>query len=383
MPTEARTMRRHSPTFVPTLLLGGFLPVAACAAQETVAGDGAFEHRRVDIGATSADVIALDVDRDGRPEAVFAADGEVVVVAAVGDGDVAVRERVPAGEGPTDLVALDIDGDGWTDLVVANHDTDYLTLLFGGPDGFASGRQRRVPAGVSPHPHALVLTDLDADGRPDLLVDDRDAERLARYHLGEDGTPAPAGHVPVGGDPYRGMAAADVDGDGHVDVVTPNPRTVAIQWGSASGAFTAGPELRASGVTPFGVAVADVDGDGMADIGAAGGEGEATFALWLGRGDRRLEPAPGSPWEVPDGPGMVDAGDVDGDGVTEFLLSSWTGRSLTLISVRDGRARITPIELGGNPWGAAVADFDGDGRMDIAVANSGSREVSFLMGRTR
>lgn len=387
--TGAVVTRVHSapdlmPTTSPAPTVFGLAAALALAASLACAGaptDAPFDARRVPIGGPSSDVLALDTDHDGRPEAVFAGDGRVVVVEATADGELRVRETVPAGENPADLAAADLDGDGWTDLVVANHDTDYLTLLFGAPGGFAEGRHRRIPAGVSPHPHAVLLRDIDDDGRPDLLVDDRDGHRIALFRGRGDGEFEPAAGIDVGGDPYRGMAVADFDGDGELDTATPNPRAVAIRFADVGGAFTPGAELRVGGVTPFSVAAADVDGDGRVDLGVAGGEGESSFAVWLGTPDGTFRLASGAPWQIAAGPGKVDAADTDGDGIAEFLVSGWNGGALTLVGLTGGRVRITPVPIGGSPWGAAVADFDGDGRLDVAVANEQRDEATVLVGR--
>ena len=129
-----------------------------------------------------------------------------------------------AGENPVDLAIADLDEDGLADLAVGNHETDYVTLLFGiAGGGFERRGHSRLRVNVSPRPHAVRLQDMDSDGHADLLVDDRTPESIRLFRGLGDGTLSGATSIDVGGDPYRSMSLADVTGDGLADLITPNP----------------------------------------------------------------------------------------------------------------------------------------------------------------
>ncbi len=239
-----------------------------------------------------------------------------------GSGDFDVHEVVAAGENPVHVEAGDLDQDGRLDLVIANHETSYLTLLFGGPSGFESGRSERFSVDVSPHPHAVALADLDEDGFPDIVVDDRDRRRLRVYRGHGDGSFDVSEPVAVGGDPYRGMAVTDLDGDGHVDVLTPNRSSVAIQIGDGRGTFSSAPHLESASVPPFSTTVGDFNGDGILDVVAGSGNGPGRLMVWLGRGGGLAEPDPKAPYEIADGPTKLATADMDGDGLDDILVTS-------------------------------------------------------------
>ena len=93
-----------------------------------------------------------------------------------------------AGENPVDLAIADLDEDGLVELAVADHETDYVTLLFRTAGvGFERRDHSRFRVNVSPHPHAVRLQDIDSDGHADLLVDDRSPESIRLFRGFGDG----------------------------------------------------------------------------------------------------------------------------------------------------------------------------------------------------
>lgn len=361
---------------LPLLVLG----LLACGAADAGTGDLPFEVRHVDVGGASSSAVILDQDGDGHRDLVLAAAGGVRILRGDGSGGFTKPRAVEAGENPVDLAAGDLDEDGRLDVAVANHETRHVGLLFGGPEGLPSGGRERLTVDVSPHLHAVAVADVDEDGHLDLVVDDRDRERLRIYRGAGDGTFEPGGTVPLGGDPYRGMTLADLDGDGHLDAATPNPRTVALRFGDGTGRFPSGLDLDARRVPPFSTAAGDFDGDGVTDVAAGSGEGPGRLVLWLGTGERSFEPAPGSPYGIARGPTALAAADVDGDGVDDVLATSWTGGELAVLV--GGRERsVVRVELDDNRWGVAAGDLNGDGRVDLVVTNGGGPRISVLLSR--
>ena len=155
-----------------------------------------------------------------------------------GDGRFDVSWSGAAGENPVDLAIADLDEDGLADLAVANHETDYVTLLFGAAGGgFELRDHSRVRVKVSPHPRAVRLQDIDSDGHADHLVDDRSPESIRLFRGLGDGT----------------FVASEASGF--------RPRaTLPAPFG------------------PFSVVAADLNGDGRQDVAAASGEGAGSLA---------------------------------------------------------------------------------------------------------
>lgn len=364
-------------TVLGTVLLAG---LNTCGTATAGPDELTFEIRRLDVGGASSDILVLDHDGDGNLDLLVNGGRRVTVLLGDGAGHFEARDVVDAGEHPVDIDLGDLDEDGHMDVVVANHETRYVTLLFGSDDGLGTRRAERLDVDVSPHPHAVSLADLDADGHLDLVVDDRDRRRLQVYAGRGDGSFTPSRPIDVGGDPYRGMTIADVDGDRRLDVVTPNPRRVAIQLGDGHGGFTPGPDLASGAMPPFSTAVGDFDGDGVADIAAGSGEGRGAVAVWLGSGAGEFALAPGSPYEIAQGPTAMSTADVDGDGIADILVTSYVGDEVAVV-LGGAQLRVVRIPLGDNPWGVAAGDLDGDGLVDLVTGNDGAPRISILLRR--
>lgn len=361
-------------------ILTALVTLAGCASGDADPDTLAFARRRPWVGFPTAAVRIVDVDADGRPDVLAAGGGGVAFLRGDGSGGLELDTVLEAGPNPVHLAVGDLDEDGRLDVAVANHDSPYVTLLFGVPGGPGPVRTVRLRAEVSPHPHAVALRDVDGDGHLDLLVDDRDAEAL-RVFLGRgDGRLEPGPAIAVGGDPYRGMEVVDVTGDGLLDVVTPNPGSVAIQRGG-KGAFSPGAVLAYEGFRPFSVATGDFDGDGRRDVGAGSGEGDGAALVWLAdeAGGFRLEA--GSPHVIADGPTATAAADVDGDGVDDLVLASYMGDEVAVLLGGPGPLRVVRIALPDRPWGVAAGDLDGDGRIDLVTGHDAGDRITVLLNR--
>ncbi len=320
---------------------------------------------------------------DGWPDLVITkqATGEIAVLTGDGTGRFLSTTTFPAGENPVDVALGDYDEDGDLDAAVANHDTDYVTLLLNDGTGrFSNAPASPLHVGVAPHPHAIETIDLDGDGHLDLLVDDRNAEAIAVFRGSGQGTFAePGSRVDVGGDPYRGMALADVDGDGTVDLVTPNRNEIAVVLAvTPSGSPS---PITTSADQPFTVAVGDVTGDGIHDLITGAERGP----VWIlrGMGSGRFEPDDALVWRRPAGAKRVVVGDLDGDGVQDAVFTNYMESRVFVIWGGPAPMRTSEVAGGTNPWGLAVADLTGDGLADIVVVDQTGGEVRVYLGQPK
>jgi hypothetical protein len=281
----------------------------------------------------------------GRDVVVAGLNGQVIVLR---DG-VHPAAPIAAGANPSSIVAA-----GGL-IAVANHETDYVTLIEG-------SAPRTVHLHSNPHPHAVAIGDFDRDGKPDLAVDSWGENRIMLL-FGRDGWRGPGTPVDIGTRPYWTISAADMDGDGNVDLVTPNwgGGTVSILLGDGHGHFAHAPgsPLRA-GPSPFSAAIADVNGDGRPDIVIANYSGHnrdtANDGLtWIRNDGARRFTA--FPQRVTNGDytARIAAGDVNGDGIADAVFSNSNGATVTVVyGSRTGLRNATSIPVMQPPHAVAV-----------------------------
>ena len=337
------------------------------------------------ISVQGAAVAAGDVDHDGHPDLISGGDPLLTIFRGDGQGGLAPFSHVPGGQNPVDFALADLNEDGNIDLVVANHDTDYLTLLLGDGQGFfqpAANSPLRIS--VRPHPHAVRAADLDTDGHVDLIVDHREAEGLLILRgLGNGQFATPGILVAAGGDPYRGMAVGDLNNDGKPDIVTPNPREVGILRNTSDTHLAFSPATFVAANAPFAVALGDFNGDGNLDLLAASDEGSSLVELFWGDGRGSFEEATGSPVRFASGGKKIAVGDFNTDGMADAVVSSYFASEVLVILGRPSSILVGSLPVGEHPWSLTVADLNGDARDDIVVGDDTIHQAWIYLSLTQ
>ena len=241
------------------------------------------------------------------------------------------------------------------------------------------------PLAVGNRPTTPVIADVNRDGIADIIVavegDNGLAVLLGRPEGGfqpAQGSPFPAGKSP------SSIAVADLDGDSMLDVVAVNRGSnhLTVLLGDGLGGFRALGRSVPVGNLPHAVRIADFNQDGKPDIALANFLA-TTVTILLGDGSGTFAEAPGSPMEVGANPWGLAIGDFDGDGALDFAVTSRADNSVSAwLNAGEGRFVLVgePIPLAEQPLEVTAGDWNRDGMLDLLIAEPWSGSITSLLG---
>jgi uncharacterized protein (TIGR03437 family) len=306
---------------------------------------------------------------------------------------------------PTGVSVADLNGDGHPDVVVldggdGSSDLGNVYILLNKGDGTLTPAPGGGRYAVSA-PGSVAIADVNGDGKPDLVVglSPSTTTGIVAVLLGNgDGTFQNPTNFPASG-VVISVVVADFNGDGHPDIayVTlgnsngSGPNAINILLGNGSGGFTsAGSGFSAGGDAAYLVA-GDFNGDGRLDL-AAGNFRASTVTVLLGNGNGTFQAPYG--YSVPYGPTELTVTDFNDDGFADILIGVGSPTAVgesensevlgVLLGNGDGTFRGAPTtDIGGSESAAsflAVADFNGDGKVDAILADQTTGNVAFFAG---
>ncbi|MGE0104871.1 MAG: beta strand repeat-containing protein [Blastocatellales bacterium] len=376
----------------------------------------------VSVGSAPLSVAIGDFNGDGKQDFATANLHSANVSIRLGDGlgGFSGTTNVSVGSGPYSVAIGDFDGDGKQDFVTANSGSANVSIRLGdGMGGFSGTTEVSVGSG----PVSVAIGDFNGDGKQDFAVANIDSANVS-IRLG-DGMGGFTGttEVSVGSGPYS-VAIGDFNGDGKQDFAAANfvSNNVSIRLGDGLGGFS-GTTTVGVGTTPTSVAIGDFNGDGRQDF-ATGHNGSSTVSIRLGGCQPTLGNYPnamvtlgGTTTVTPDATplsasriqvttntdfkgtfaadpatGIVQVTNAHPVGTYPVTVTAYNGtasvqKTFTL-TVQPGPAcnvtilftGTTEVGVGSLPRSVAIGDFNGNGKQDVAIANSGSNNVSIRLG---
>ena len=291
------------------------------------------------------------------------------------------------GSNPDAVAVGDFNGDGKLDLAVANFASASVSILLGKGDGtFQTAINYGLGSGAH-HPTSAAVGDFNGDGKLDLAVANGGSNDVSVFLGNGDGTFQPALDYVTNSDLQSvvpsSVAVGDFNRDGHLDLAVANPGGLSVLLGKGDGTFEPFVSY-AAGSTPYWVAVGDFNRDGKLDLAVAN-EGSNDLSVLLGKGDGTFQAAVN--YATGSQPASVAVGDFNGDGKLDLAVANIGSNNVSvLLGQGDGTFKpAIDFGAGSNSRWVAVGDFNGDGKLDLAVANNasngGTPSVSLLLGK--
>jgi hypothetical protein len=332
----------------------------------------------------AASVYAADVDGDGDIDLMSALYGDDRIAwyeNTAGDGSAWTSDNVTTtADGPWSVYAADVDGDGDTDLMSASEFDDKIAWYENTARDGSSWTSDNVTISAD-GPWSVYAADVDGDGDIDLMSASHWDHKIRWYeNTAGDGSAwtaydvtGLAGATAIGA---YSVYAADVDGDGDIDLMSASSGDDKIAWyenTASDGSAWTEHVVTISADGARSVYAADVDGDGDIDLMSA------LYAdnkiAWY---ENKLRDA--LPWEehtlpfTADGAQSVYAADVDGDGDIDLMSASCFDGKIawyenTAGDGSDWTEHVITTSAWGGAWSVYAADVDGDGDIDLMSAS--------------
>lgn len=289
-------------------------------------------------GDGHADIVAVTTG-DSAGISILQGNGQGSFTSAVKFKTSCPNSYVPTLDDPYSLALGDLDGDGDLDVAVGCSEAAQVSILLNNSAGFVLSLQAADRYAVQGSYSQVVIADFNSDNKLDVAATNYDEfgnnVNFTAILLGRgDGTLLASVNYDVSGSQPSSVTSLDFDGDGKLDIATANfnSNNVSIMRGNGKGQFTAAVNY-AVGSKPVQLMSVDLNLDGKQDLVIAN----------------------------------------SGDNTITLLLNDGTGSFIS-------KNVVSSIESGSKARTITVADFNGDNNPDLAVAHTGSNHLSVLLG---
>ncbi|HUD71172.1 MAG TPA: VCBS repeat-containing protein [Dongiaceae bacterium] len=333
------------------------------------------------VGDHPVAVVAADFDADGKSDfiTVDKISNYLTLTKGFGDGTFRAVGTVVAGSDPTGLAFIDVNHDGFKDLVVSNSISQDVTVNLGnGLGAFAA----KIRTAIATRPFGMTVGDWNADTHVDVATVNSIANTITVMRGNGAGTFANLLTYTVGTNPNF-ILSADFNADAKADLVVVNTGSNSVQvWrGDGLGAFTLNTTLSTgTGSSPLTAASADLNADTRPDLVVALRDA-GTVRVYLANTTGGFN-AP-TTLTVGDGPRSVAIDDVNKDGKPDLLvglsLLSGTGAVAVMTQNANGTfAAPSLVPAGPVPTALTSGDFNEDGNLDVVSASLTGNALSIL-----
>ncbi len=351
-----------------------------------------------------------DLNGDGKPDLAVAnyySDSVSLLFNTTPPGAAAptfsVRTNFATGTGPFSVALGDLNGDGMADLAVTDSSAASVSILLNttAPGSVTPSFSAKTDLTTGTTPASAALGDLNGDGKADLAVANANSASVSVF-INETaaGATTPSFSVKsdsaVAGSP-QAVVLGDLNGDGKPDLAVANAVSdAATVLLNTTAAGTAAPSFAqktdfTTGLTPYAIVAGDLNGDGVPDLAVANDYRDSVSVLLNPTAAGAATPSVAAKVDFTTGgyPCSLALGDINRDGKPDLAVANAVSNTVSVLLNTTTTGAVTPafaartdVAVGTSPGGVAAGDLNGDGKPDLVVSNTSAATLSVLLNTT-
>jgi hypothetical protein len=356
-------------------------------------GNGSFKSQMMystGDGSHPSSITFVDFNNDNRLDLVIANEGTDNIALLIGYNYTTFYNqrayKAMGSLGPRQAVINDFNNDSYPDIAVAFYTTSNIGIFLGDGNGsFNVLLTYSTTEGSTPY--ALTVDDINADDRLDVIVANQGTNNIGIFLGYGDGRFASVitFSTGIGSQPYS-VAVADFNNDGQMDIVVVNvgSKNIGILYGYGNGTFSAIVIYQTEdNYSPVAVTVGDLNNDGLVDIIAVNSYDD-NIGILLGYGNGSFTKQVVYSTRSGTRPYWVALGDFNNDTKLDMISVNHDDDSISVF-LAYGNGSFANVETysngdGSMPMYVSVADFNNDHKLDIAVVNFGTDSIVLQFG---
>jgi hypothetical protein len=334
-------------------------------------------------GTSPESVVLGDFNNDTHLDIALAnyGDNTVSVFLGYGNGSFANQIIYPTDSHPVSIAVNDLNSDTRLDIVAVTLGYSTVSVLLGYGNGSFSKYRTYATGNL---PESIAIGDFNNDSRSDLVIGNFASNDMSVLLGYGNGSFANQKRYSTGSGP-QGVAIGNFNNDTQLDIVVINysDNNLMILLGGVNENFVKHTMLpTGNGSRPRSVAIGDFNNDTKLDIVVAN-YGSDNIAILLGYDNGSFAAIMTYSTSRSSSPYSVTVGDLNNDMLLDIIVANYASNTLDVLLGDDNGTFATmilfPMKYGSHPFSIIVGDFSSDGKMDLAVANSGSDNLNIFL----